>query len=167
MYSNTKEYPPIVVSKNYSIIDGTHRANALKFCGLKKILAFVGYDGVNESFNPEDPYNEEDWNEIEVNVKNFHDFIVDAKIFKNIKYHINEEEFNNDEVIEFKCYYPGRNMLDFVITRIDDSGDRDFNGPGVYMILNQTGDSFKLIECTLGELIDGVSNLAEKLKRQE
>ena len=280
MYSNTKEYPPIVVSKNYSIIDGTHRANALKLCGLKKILAFVGYDGVNESvneddpydeeiweeeatplmieykrlieemgfktqpirvygdldpqiiftfeyehhgfydkftmiqfgkaqvflfrigdnndakyvelygcsvdsinkaikdlydqtrsikkfeqFNTEDPYNEENWNEVELTIKNFHDLLLDAKIFKSIKYHKNEEEYNNDELIEFKCDYPGRGTLDFVLTRIDDSGDHDFNGPGIYMILNQTGDSFKLIECSLGELIDAVSGLAEKLKR--
>jgi hypothetical protein len=41
-YLKGKEYPPIVVDADYSIIDGIHRANGLKRAGLTKILAFVG-----------------------------------------------------------------------------------------------------------------------------
>lgn len=45
-FLGNKEYPPIVVGKKeygtYSIIDGLHRANALKESGVEKILAFVG-----------------------------------------------------------------------------------------------------------------------------
>lgn len=45
-FLDNKEYPPIVVGKKeygtYSIIDGLHRANALKQSGIEKILAFVG-----------------------------------------------------------------------------------------------------------------------------
>ena len=41
-YLKGKEYPPIIVDSEYSIIDGTHRANGLKRVGLTKILAFVG-----------------------------------------------------------------------------------------------------------------------------
>jgi len=37
-----KTYPPIVLSNDYQIIDGTHRANALEELGHKKIIAFVG-----------------------------------------------------------------------------------------------------------------------------
>ena len=47
MYKKTKTYPPIVLGYyderwGYDIIDGTHRANALKNCGLKTIISFVG-----------------------------------------------------------------------------------------------------------------------------
>lgn len=41
-YLKGKEYPPIVVDAQYSIIDGIHRANGLKRAGMTKILAFVG-----------------------------------------------------------------------------------------------------------------------------
>jgi len=41
-YIDNKDYPPIVVGSEYSIIDGLHRANALKESGLEKIKAFVG-----------------------------------------------------------------------------------------------------------------------------
>jgi len=41
-FKTTGKYPPIVVSHDYSIIDGTHRANALKQAGEENILAFVG-----------------------------------------------------------------------------------------------------------------------------
>lgn len=43
-YLKGKEYPPIVVDADYSIIDGIHRANGLKKAGLTKILAFVGIE---------------------------------------------------------------------------------------------------------------------------
>jgi hypothetical protein len=43
-FLKTKDYPPIVVDSEYSIIDGLHRANALKRSGVEKILAFVGID---------------------------------------------------------------------------------------------------------------------------
>lgn len=45
LYENTKRYPTIVVSENengYDVIDGNHRANALKKLGLKKIKAYIG-----------------------------------------------------------------------------------------------------------------------------
>ena len=47
IYKNTTHYPPIVVETGeysylYSIIDGNHRANALKKAGETKILAFIG-----------------------------------------------------------------------------------------------------------------------------
>ena len=42
LYHENKNYPPIVIDENYSIIDGTHRANAIKNIGYNKILAFVG-----------------------------------------------------------------------------------------------------------------------------
>ena len=35
-------YPPIVLNKDYSIIDGTHRVNALDELGYKTVVAFVG-----------------------------------------------------------------------------------------------------------------------------
>jgi len=41
-YLENKDYPPIVVDRDYGIIDGLHRANALKKSGLEKIMAFVG-----------------------------------------------------------------------------------------------------------------------------
>jgi hypothetical protein len=37
-----KNYPPIVLSHDMSIIDGIHRANALKRLGFKKIKSYVG-----------------------------------------------------------------------------------------------------------------------------
>lgn len=43
-YLKGKEYPPIVVDAQYSIIDGIHRANGLKRAGLTKILSFVGIE---------------------------------------------------------------------------------------------------------------------------
>lgn len=45
------EYPPIVLAHDYSIIDGTHRANSLEQSGEKFILAFVGI-GNDEIFDP-------------------------------------------------------------------------------------------------------------------
>jgi disulfide oxidoreductase YuzD len=39
---NKDTYPPIVLNKDYSIIDGTHRVNALNELGYKKVIAFVG-----------------------------------------------------------------------------------------------------------------------------
>lgn len=50
---NGSKYPPIVVSHDYSIIDGTHRANALNQAGIEKILAFVGI-GNDEVYDPFD-----------------------------------------------------------------------------------------------------------------
>ena len=44
LYHENKTYPPIVIDDNFSIIDGTHRANAIKNIGFDKILAFVGLD---------------------------------------------------------------------------------------------------------------------------
>lgn len=41
-YLENKDYPPIVVDSDYGIIDGLHRANALKKLGLEKIMAFIG-----------------------------------------------------------------------------------------------------------------------------
>lgn len=41
-YLINKKYPPIVISHDGRIIDGTHRANALINAGEDKILAFVG-----------------------------------------------------------------------------------------------------------------------------
>ena len=37
-----KSYPPVVLNSDYSIIDGTHRLNALEVLGYKKVIAFVG-----------------------------------------------------------------------------------------------------------------------------
>ena len=43
-YTSTKNYPPIIYDfRNKSIIDGTHRAKALKNLGVKTIKAYVGY----------------------------------------------------------------------------------------------------------------------------
>lgn len=44
LYLDTKKYPPIVVEDDLSIIDGTHRANALNLAGEKFILAFIGIE---------------------------------------------------------------------------------------------------------------------------
>lgn len=44
LYKKYKTYPPIVLDSKYDIIDGNHRANALKHIGKDKILAFVGID---------------------------------------------------------------------------------------------------------------------------
>jgi hypothetical protein len=46
-FKETKSYPPIVLGYydnnwGYDIIDGTHRANALRKLGLKSIICFVG-----------------------------------------------------------------------------------------------------------------------------
>lgn len=35
-------YPPIILNRDYSIIDGTHRVNALNELGYKTVVAFVG-----------------------------------------------------------------------------------------------------------------------------
>ena len=35
------DYPPIIVDKDYTIIDGTHRAKAIKNLGYKSIKAYV------------------------------------------------------------------------------------------------------------------------------
>ncbi len=42
IYMRDKEYPPIVVDKDYTIIDGIHRANAIHSTGQTTILAFIG-----------------------------------------------------------------------------------------------------------------------------
>lgn len=46
MFNKRGSYPPIVLGKKsygyYNIIDGTHRANALRLIGLKSIICFVG-----------------------------------------------------------------------------------------------------------------------------
>lgn len=47
MYKQMGTYPPIVLgyydnSWGYDIIDGTHRANALRKLGIKSIISFVG-----------------------------------------------------------------------------------------------------------------------------
>lgn len=46
MFNEKGSYPPIVLGKKshgyYNIIDGTHRANALREIGLKSIICFVG-----------------------------------------------------------------------------------------------------------------------------
>jgi hypothetical protein len=44
VFQKTKDYPPIVISSYNSIIDGTHRANALYNSGETEILAFIGID---------------------------------------------------------------------------------------------------------------------------
>lgn len=47
MYKQNETYPPIVlggkISGKYNIIDGTHRANALKKKGEQSIVCFVGF----------------------------------------------------------------------------------------------------------------------------
>jgi hypothetical protein len=47
-YMNTNTYPPIVLEEpydgRYTIIDGTHRSQALDGAGVTKIRAFVGQD---------------------------------------------------------------------------------------------------------------------------
>jgi hypothetical protein len=47
-YTNTHSYPPIVLEEpyngRYTIIDGTHRSQALNDAGVTKIRAFVGQD---------------------------------------------------------------------------------------------------------------------------
>lgn len=48
---NTNYYPPIVLGDDYTIIDGTHRANALALLGKKTVLALVGQD-INEDNDP-------------------------------------------------------------------------------------------------------------------
>lgn len=50
-FLNNKTYPPIVISHDYSIIDGTHRANALYQVGETEILAFMGI-GKDEVYDP-------------------------------------------------------------------------------------------------------------------
>ena len=46
LFKKLNSYPPIVLTKKqsgyYYIIDGTHRANALRELGLKSIICFVG-----------------------------------------------------------------------------------------------------------------------------
>ena len=41
LFKETNKYPPIVIDNDYNIIDGYHRANALKKIGLSKIKAYV------------------------------------------------------------------------------------------------------------------------------
>lgn len=50
-FLHSGKYPPIVLAHDYSIIDGTHRANSLEQVGEKNILAFVGI-GNEEIFDP-------------------------------------------------------------------------------------------------------------------
>ena len=40
--TQSEKYPPIILSNDYQIIDGNHRANALSKLGYKKIIAWVG-----------------------------------------------------------------------------------------------------------------------------
>jgi len=42
LFKELQSYPPIVLTKEYDIIDGTHRANALRELGLTSIICFVG-----------------------------------------------------------------------------------------------------------------------------
>jgi hypothetical protein len=42
MFKETNYYPPIVLDKEYYIIDGNHRANGLKMVGEEYVKAFVG-----------------------------------------------------------------------------------------------------------------------------
>jgi len=41
-YETNKNYPPIIIGDDYSIIDGTHRANALDKLGIKRVKAWLG-----------------------------------------------------------------------------------------------------------------------------
>lgn len=41
-FNKNNSYPPIVLNSDYSIIDGTHRVNALNELGFEKVIAFVG-----------------------------------------------------------------------------------------------------------------------------
>lgn len=54
-FLDSSNYPPIVLSHDYSIIDGTHRSNSLEQAGEKDILAFVGI-GNDEKFDPFSDY---------------------------------------------------------------------------------------------------------------
>lgn len=49
------KYPPIVLAHDYSIIDGTHRANSLEQAGERTILGFVGI-GNDDIFDPFSDY---------------------------------------------------------------------------------------------------------------
>lgn len=40
-YQKNKKYPPIVIDDEFSIIDGTHRANALNQLGFETIKAWI------------------------------------------------------------------------------------------------------------------------------
>lgn len=42
MYKNGSEFPIIVLSHDYRVIDGTHRCQSAKQIGLKMIKAYVG-----------------------------------------------------------------------------------------------------------------------------
>jgi hypothetical protein len=53
MFTESGKYPPIVISHDYSIIDGTHRANALDQLGKESVLAFIGI-GNDDSYDPFD-----------------------------------------------------------------------------------------------------------------
>ena len=39
---NNGVYPPVILSKRYRIIDGTHRLNALTNLKYKTVIAFIG-----------------------------------------------------------------------------------------------------------------------------
>jgi hypothetical protein len=53
MYKKSGKYPPIVLGYydnrwGYDIIDGTHRANALRELGFKSIISFVGLNDIQK-----------------------------------------------------------------------------------------------------------------------
>jgi CO dehydrogenase/acetyl-CoA synthase beta subunit len=53
-YLKSESYPPIVVTPQsgkytYEMIDGTHRANALKSVGLKTVKAYVGQNNLRNT----------------------------------------------------------------------------------------------------------------------
>lgn len=50
-FKTSGKYPPIIIAHDYSIIDGTHRANALKQAGEENVLAFVGV-GNTDVYDP-------------------------------------------------------------------------------------------------------------------
>lgn len=41
-FQRLNTYPPIILNSDYSIIDGTHRVNALNDLGIENVVAFVG-----------------------------------------------------------------------------------------------------------------------------
>ena len=55
LYLETNKYPPIVIAHDFSIIDGTHRLNALEQLGEKKILAYMGI-GNDKIYDPFEDY---------------------------------------------------------------------------------------------------------------
>ena len=48
-YKISKNYPPIIITPKYSIIDGIHRANALKNSDVTTIKAWIGMKNIKPS----------------------------------------------------------------------------------------------------------------------